>query len=232
MSLYAYGLGRRGETRLPEDLRGLADELVRVEVVAGIEAIVTEFRDKAAVPNRENILAHERVLDAALEHSTPLPFRFGTVISLEKLSQFIQSNEKSLNDDLQKVSGCVQMTARLLAKSSDEESRVEAGTIQNPGTQFLKERQARRRVMTEAAEWFTEAMRNVAETATTSILSDHRQAMATIAHLVPRSKVEAYRNRFDEICQGRPDLGCLRSGPWPPYAFVFTGKSSLGNPRS
>ena len=225
MKLYIYGLAEAGLVTIPDTLCGLTGAAVRLESVGPVDAIVTEFSGNTLKTDRENILAHERVLDAVLAVATPLPFRFGTVVTVEKLAAFVRENEGSIEADLKRVRGLIQMTARLMTIVTKDPGSQTAPAGEGPGTRFLRERQAKKEELAGAASWLTETMGHIIQGSESSIGSG-RPAMATVAHLIRKSDVEAYTARFDAVCRTRKDLSCLRSGPWPPYGFVLTGKNS------
>ena len=225
MKLYIYGLAEAGLVTIPDTLYGLTGAAVRLESVGPVDAIVTEFSGNTLKTDRENILAHERVLDAVLAVATPLPFRFGTVVTVEKLAAFVRENEGSIEADLKRVRGLIQMTARLVTIVTKDPGSPTAPAGEGPGTRFLRERQAQREELAGAANWLTETMGDIIQGSEHSIGSS-RPAMATVAHLIRKGDIEAYTARFDAVCQTRKDLSCLRSGPWPPYGFVSTGKNS------
>ena len=226
MKLYIYGLAEAGLVTIPDTLCGLTGAAVRLESVGPVDAIVTEFSGNTLKTDRENILAHERVLDAVLAVATPLPFRFGTVVTVEKLAAFVRENEGPIEADLKRVRGLVQMTARIVRKDARSQT---APSGEGPGTRFLRERQAKKEELAGAASWLTEAMGDIILGSESSIGSS-RPAMATVAHLIRKGDIEAYTARFDAVCRTRKDLSCLRSGPWPPYGFVLTGKNSQVDP--
>src|SRR5262249_34864735 len=141
-----------------------------------------------------------------------------------QLERFIEANVEVLKSDLERVRGLVQMTARLASRVG---APAPPDDTSGPGTQFLKGRQAQRTALVNAAEWWTTASGNLIQESETSF-AGNRPTLITVAHLVQKSDVANYRARFDEVCLERPDLSCLRSGPWPPYGFVSLGKPKDG----
>jgi hypothetical protein len=222
MKWYVYGLAQPRETHLPEALQGLHGSPVRLEAVGSFEAIVTDFTVGVLKTDRESVLAHERVLQAAMETATPLPFRFGAVLGEERLATFVSQNVDVLQADLARVRGMVQMTARLVVKTPGVET---SEPDEGPGTRFLKERRGRREELMEAARWLTENLTDWVRGSEIS-LTVGRPSMATVAHLVRKPDVESYQARFDQVCRTRADLSAMRSGPWPPYSFISKGKVS------
>jgi hypothetical protein len=229
MKLYVYGLTEPGGEAVPPDLAGIGNRPVRAERAGPLVAVVSELDDASDVHDkvrvdRDNALAHERVLDAVLERVTPLPFRFGTIVTPERLAEFVNANIQTLNQDLARVRGCVQMSVKFTVKTvTGTEAPPESSEL-GPGTRFLKEKQAGREPLRTAAEWMSQSLDGWIRDAGMEIRST-APALATVAHLVEKSGVEGYRARVEELCAKRPDLSWLLSGPWPPYSFVRTGRS-------
>ena len=222
MSWYLYGLVEGG-AGLPPQLCGIDGAPVRLATIETLEAVISDSPTPTVTASKENILAHARVLDAVIADRTPLPFRFGAIVTPEALDKFIGANLDALTSDLARVRGQVQMTIRLAIRSRP--STAEPDTGEGPGTRFLKERLAVRERLADAADWLTKEMGELAREAESTIVTAP-SAIATVAHLVRRANVDEYNSRFEAVCSQRPDFACLRSGPWPPYAFVSTGKKS------
>src|SRR4051794_40077505 len=100
MSLYAYCLSDEVATGVVEPLVGMAGAPPRVILHGGIAAIVSDFEDERVAVTRENVLAHEGVVRRVLVETTPLPFRFGTIVSAEKLHGYLDSQQDSLKAQL------------------------------------------------------------------------------------------------------------------------------------
>src|SRR5437773_9256622 len=112
--MYAYGLIESEHVTIPAGLSGIGGEAIRIEPIGAFRAIVSDFHLAALRPDRENILAHERVLEAVLDRITPLPFRFGAVVTHEQLLKFVEQHAPTVAADLKRVRGCVQMSVKLI----------------------------------------------------------------------------------------------------------------------
>ena len=222
MNWYLYGLVEAGAV-LPEQLRGIDGAQVRLAAVETLQAIISDCGNATVSASKENILAHASVLDAVIADRTPLPFRFGAIVTREALDKFIMANLETLTHDLVRVRGQVQMTIRLAVRSKPLNDESQTG--EGPGTRFLKERRALRERLVDGTKWLTEQMGELVREAESTVVTAPA-AVATVAHLVPQTDVQEYTARFEAVCSQRPDFACLRSGPWPPYAFVSTGKKS------
>src|SRR5256885_1352594 len=100
MSLYVYCVaGELPELQVP----GVQNQFASVLGADPFRAVVSEFSGSELKPTKENLFAHERVVEAVMAIQTPLPFRFGTVVSEEKLRMFLQTNTENLQNDLEMV---------------------------------------------------------------------------------------------------------------------------------
>src|SRR3712207_3869280 len=96
MSLYAYCLGNGITERTLESVVGVAGVKPYVIEHEEIEVVVSDYSDESVAVTRENVFAHERVIDHVLTETTPLPFRFGTVVTRARLESHIHSQKDSL----------------------------------------------------------------------------------------------------------------------------------------
>jgi hypothetical protein len=127
MSLYVYCLGDAAGAESSGDLRGVGGARVRVAAFGRLAAVVSEFEGEAAEVSAENVRAHNRVNAAALAHTTPLPFRFGTVTSEQRLADYVAENEGALLDALARVRGCVEMSVKVRREAEAGGRRQTAG---------------------------------------------------------------------------------------------------------
>jgi len=79
---YIYGLVP-GDVELTADARGIGDPPGKVELVRhqGIAALVTEIDATRPLGRPEDLMAHQRLLDAASAETPVLPLRFGAVLT-------------------------------------------------------------------------------------------------------------------------------------------------------
>ena len=218
MSLYLYGvLG-------VEDLSacgvtGIQQQPVKIVGIEGLRIIASEFGGTSLIPTKQNIFSHEHVLESLMDHTTPLPFRFGTVVSQEKLHDFIRTNRDRLQADLDQVRGCVEMGLKILASA---ESAPEAPQQSASGTEFLRSKQRRHLQLRDTATWVDAAVAGVIRRSDVSSVDGTAKLLIRIAHLVPREALSEYKVQIALLVRQRTDYRFLSSGPWPPYSFVST----------
>jgi hypothetical protein len=227
--IYCFALG---EELAP--LRGLTGvwgrEVERLDH-GRVTAVVSELEKGCAVtPDRGAVGAHNRVVDAVLAMSTPIPCRFGNVMEPEYALMFVESNYAALLELLEKFSGCVEMNIQIAPETRTEPESESAAAAQEgkqvgEGTRFLRMKQAR-----NVAEDFRKKQIEGAVIRLKTFFEDSIQSTAGFvvpgaaageaAHLVKRADLEQYQLRFLQVKSEMTDV-CLSLGePRAPYSFV------------
>ena len=131
MRLYAYCVCGPFEAGALADVRGVGGAAVRqFECGGGLAALVSESGAEGAVGvTPENVRAHNRVNARVLARTTPLPFRFGTLLPETRLAHYVAANEQALRDALARVAGCVEMGVKIMraAGGAAGANRTDAG---------------------------------------------------------------------------------------------------------
>jgi hypothetical protein len=114
MGLYLYCLS--DELNAGATLHAAGIEAARPRVIGpgAIKAVVSDVQTHPVRVTKDNVLAHERVIDCVMAQTTPLPFRFGSVAQPDGLRAYIASNEESLLALLDKVRGAVEMSVKII----------------------------------------------------------------------------------------------------------------------
>jgi hypothetical protein len=241
MSLYAYCLCEELGAAALDTVTGVAGAAPRLLACGRTVAVVSEFTGEAVAVTRAHVLAHERVVGRVLTETTPLPFRFGTVTSEERLRSYVAAHEPTLRAQFERVRGCVEMNVKVIwpSESGQEETAHERvggaetgarGTTNGTastgvGTAFLA---AKRRELLgdderrgRAAEfecWLAGRLADVVRETRVSVRPAGRVLVAA-AHLVERGRLAEYRARVRQAVAERATQHFLTSGPWPPYSF-------------
>jgi Gas vesicle synthesis protein GvpL/GvpF len=77
---YVYGIVR-GEAELPGDLDGVTGAEVSLVRHGDLAGVVSEISPRQALGTREDLLAHEDVVETLAAEMTVLPLRFGSVVT-------------------------------------------------------------------------------------------------------------------------------------------------------
>jgi hypothetical protein len=237
MSLYVYCLNDEIAAGAIEAIIGMASEKPRLLHRGEIRAVVSDFADGQVPVTRENVMAHERVVRRVLVETTPLPFRFGTVVSEMKLQSYLDSQQASLKAQLERVRGCVEMSVKIIweleavrheALQHEEES-VSSGAGQKlagKGTAFLATKrreilgdEALKKRAEEIARWLNQSLAGTARE-TQATLQPTESLVVSVAYLVERARLKEYRAALHQAQRERGELHFLTSGAWPPYSFT------------
>lgn len=224
MKFYVYCLAEKIDT-LGTPVSGIGDAKVELIQVEDFSLLVSEFEGESALVTRENALTHDGVIRSVLDKTTPLPFRFGTLVSRQQLGSYISTHRASLETKLGQVRGCVEMSVKIIWNTAEQQLNVSSETAEGPGARFLKEKQRelvgsehRGEQAKQVASWLNDQVGMVVRAAEVSVHPTEKLIVAA-AHLVTREQAAAYRQRLAEARKMRPELHFLVSGPWPPYSF-------------
>jgi hypothetical protein len=224
MKLYVYCLVE-GIDALNGAVLGIAGAPVRLHKLEDLGVLVSDFNRDAVPVTRENAMAHAAVVRSVLDRTTPLPFRFGTLVTEQQLRSYISARKPALETNLALVRGCVEMGVKIIwevSRDQEEEQQKEQGA----GATFLAAK--RREILgselraaqaKEISTWLHETVSALTKGEKVTIQPSERLFFSA-AHLVERANLNRYREKIAGACEARPDLHFLTSGPWPPYSFA------------
>lgn len=224
MKLYVYCVAGDVEV-LEEPPLGISGAPVRLLRTQGLSVLVSDLDADVVQVTRENALAHAAVVRSVLDRTTPLPFRFGTLVSEQQLASYLVARKPALEGKLDQVRGCIEMSVKIIWESTGQEP-MQGDRQQGAGASFLE--QKRREILGDersAAEaatistWLHERVSALIRDEQVTLRPSQKLVLAA-AHLVERAKITQYREKMAETRQNRPDLHFLLSGPWPPYTFA------------
>ena len=224
MKLYLYCVAELLDT-LAAPVSGISGARVDLIKVDDFSLLVSEFEEDSAPPvTRDNALVHDAVVRSVLNETTPLPFRFGSVVSEDQLRSYIATHREALDGKLTQVRGCFEMSVKIIWNTDQGEFK-ETADAKGPGAAFLQ--QKRREILggerraeqaKQISAWLHEQIQVFVREAEVSLCPTEKLIVAA-AHLVAREQVTEYRDRLAAACKTRPELHFLISGPWPPYTF-------------
>jgi hypothetical protein len=224
MKLYVYCLAEKKIDTLPTRVSGISGANVEVIEVEGLSLLVSRFDGESALVTRENVLAHDGVVRSVLNETTPLPFRFGSVVTEQSLASFIRTHRKNLKAKLAEVYGCLEMSVKIIW-DTDEKKPGSITDDLGPGAAFLLQKQReilggerRAEKAREVSVWLSSELEGLVRQEELSLCPTEKLIVAA-AHLVDREEITKYRERLANVRKTRPELHFLVSGPWPPYTF-------------
>ena len=232
MKLYVYCLVEDVDV-LEQPTLGISGAPVRILKSESLSLLVSDLNEDSVPVTRDNALAHAAVVRTVLDRTTPLPFRFGTIVTEQQLQSYLSTHKPALEKKFDSLRGCVEMSVKIIWENSEEKQlethdKTQAGG-QGVGTSFLAEK--RRQIIgdeqraaeaTEISTWLRENLGGLIREEQVRIRPNDRLVLAA-AHLIERDKMTQYRKKAAETCQNRPELHFLLSGPWPPYSFANIG---------
>lgn len=237
-TLYAYCLSDEVTGSMIKSVTGIGGAKPKLVRCGEIVAVVSEFDNEQVKVTSDNVVAHERVVRRVFAETTPLPFRFGTVTSEAKLQSYLDSQQDSLTAQLNRVRGCVEMSAKVIwnleAVRREVERRYEQeteplNTLKGSGTAFLVMKRSEilgDRMIKEQAEgiadWLKESLKGLVREAKVTV-EPTAPLVISAAHLVEQARLEEYRAALSRARASRNELHFLTSGAWPPYSFTSAG---------
>ena len=219
MAWYAYCIGEKqafpelARHRKPipmESVLGVSGNQVFIYPANELAIVVSEHNPAEAF-NQKSGVDHARVIADCFQHSTVLPFRFGTVFhDDESLRRSIRSNQRQFLGHIDKLRGKAEMHLKILV--DDYGGRAAGKRLPADGA---------------SREYFTKLRENAArqrerQTRARAVSFQMHRLFAPldIAHLIERKCVERYQNKYSTTCSLMREYHMQLSGPWPPYHFV------------
>jgi hypothetical protein len=232
MKLYVYCLVE-GIDVLEGPILGISGAPVRVLKTEDLSMLVSDLDADSVLVTSENALTHAAVVRSVLDRTTPLPFRFGTVVTELQLQGYLSTHKMALESKLESVRGSVEMSIKIIwenfvAQQPQSQDKTQAGE-QGAGTMFLAEKRLRilgdEHRAAEASKistWLHETLSELLGDEHVTLRPADRLVVSA-AHLIERGQIGQYREKVAEMRRNRPDLHFLSSGPWPPYSFANIG---------
>ncbi len=224
MKLYTYCLVEDLDA-FDATTRGISGGAVRSLQIDELAVLVTDFNADTVAVTRENALDHAAVVRSVLDRTTPLPFRFGTLVTEQQLRSYISARKPALQTRFAHVRGCVEMSVKIIREVSDED-KTEVRDEITSGTSFLEEKRREllgtKQKTIEASEietWLREQVDGLVRDEQVTMRPSEKLVLAA-AHLVERDKIPQYREKMTAARKNRRELHFLFSGPWPPYSFA------------
>jgi hypothetical protein len=235
---YVYGVVPA--TAAAPSRRGISRRRVKKVVFAGIAALVSDVPPGELVVEKDDLMAHSRVLEQALEGGVVVPLRFGTVMADSEAvrDELLERFHDGLAAQLAQLDGRVELHLRavyeedgLMAEivaSHRDIARLRQSLRGQPADatyyQQIRLGEMVARAVEDARERDLEAILELL--APLAVASDvgaveHEQVAANISFLVEADDVASFDAAVNEL--GRASHGRLRfkyTGPLPAYSFV------------
>jgi gas vesicle protein GvpL/GvpF len=213
VTLHVYALTEH-PAMLPET-HGIDDAGLRAVRVGDIDAVVSETRSERTIADEAAVLTHARVVDDLFAaNNAVLPGRFSNGLADESaLLDAIGKRATALREALDRVRGSVEIGLRVIAPASAEAAPATSGR------EYLTARLAAVQSAEGAAARIHEPLAAAARASTLNVLATP-ELLLSGAYLIPRTKVEPFRARVEQLDNEHPELTFVCTGPWPPYSFA------------
>lgn len=242
---YVYGIVPSA-TRLPEGLVGVGAPAGQVRVIPhdGIAALVSEFDETRPLGTRDDLLAHETVLDTVALNDPTLPMRFGAVLEDTDavVEELLAAHHGHFADVLADLEGHVQYTVkaryveqvvlREVLAEEPEVVRLRESTQQVPEDAGYYDRIRLGELVVKALARKRDVDGQILVDALApqaAAVSEHgpgdEKDMATVAFLVQHTDRAVFEDAVEDLARdwdGRARLRLL--GPLAPYDFVDDGQ--------
>lgn len=237
--IYVYGIVR-AEVPVPDDLPTVGGTDLRLVRSGPLAALVSEVDLDRPLGLRDDLLAHEGVLDAVAADSTVLPLRFGGVVQdlAAVRNELLAGNQDDFESILAELDGLVEFT---LHGSYLDQIHLREIVGDDPEIRGLREElqgvpedsgHAARVRLGELVSAAVGRKRELTVGAAVAALSPHSAATSvrevsgqddalSVALLVDRDRIEDFQRAVDELGEdfaGRVRLRLL--GPLAPYDFL------------
>jgi len=237
MAWYAYCIGEK--QAFPELARhrkpiplvsvlGVSGNQVFLYPASDLAVIVSEHNPRESL-NQKSGVDHARVIADCFQHSTVLPFRFGTVFNDdESLRKSIRSNQRQFLGNLDKLRGKAEMHLKIFVddccgKEFEHHAHPGHSDVGREYLTNLRENAVRARERQSKARAVSFQMHRLfmpLDEEVSCRLLDNGKMLLDIAHLIDRKYVERYQNKFATTSATMRECQMQLSGPWPPYHFV------------
>jgi hypothetical protein len=226
MTIYVYGIVP-SDTDLTDE-RGIRDEEVFAVTEGRLSALCSSVERETLVPNEEDLWAHERVLESAMERGPVLPARFGSFFPdppgvIDVLSERGEAFEKRLSA----LDGKAEIGIRAFLASLRDSDLPESTDGRSYMMNRLAQRKAEEEEIARARELWerVHAFVDGAYVEHRVTFVPNRMVAFSATYLVESESADEFVDKIDE--NELPDeVELFFTGPWPPYSFVDEGDST------
>jgi Gas vesicle synthesis protein GvpL/GvpF len=213
---------------------------LRIVQYEDLAAIVSDSRELRPRISRENLAAHQRVIEEAMTRSDVLPVSFGTLASSddEVQEKLLKRELDELHSSFERIRGCVelglkvfwnreQVFAEIVQENADIRALRDSLAPLPPDTRTydriqlgqLTEAALNRKREQESERMLSSLEPLAVEAQLNSILTE--TMILNAAFLVEKDRVPAFDSAVQALNEGQADRLIFRYvGPLPPYNFV------------
>ncbi|MBI4396202.1 MAG: GvpL/GvpF family gas vesicle protein [Elusimicrobia bacterium] len=241
MGKYIYGIIQtNGESNFgPIGIGGRGDE-VHTVAYKDLSAVISNSPAFQLAVNRENLMNHQKTLEAIMERHTVLPIKFGTVAAnAEGIRRLLEREYAQLKQMLHRLEGRVELGVKAVWKDMnrvfqevvDEDQAIrdlKQEILEKPGSQTYTQKISIGQMIqsaldvkkeTETDRLLKELKRVSVEYRLNPTIGD--KMILNAAFLLDREKERVFDGELDRLdAEHGGRIRFLRVGPVPPYNFV------------
>jgi len=241
LGLYTYCI-LQGEENGKLEANGIGNGTVYTINYRDISAVVSDIPFKKIEPKMDDIVAHNRVIEAARNAGIVLPIRYGVIFRNEDgARKLLRASYKNFKSKLVKLRGRDEMGVKIvlekkamekiehkLKRESAEAQKItkELSTADQGASYFLKLKLddiVKNEAMNKISQISDETFRKLAELSEDSrvLKSELDQIAMNSVYLVRTEKQEEFNQLVASLERKYRDMGLAFhvSGPWAPYSF-------------
>jgi hypothetical protein len=218
------------------NLVGINDMPVTTLLAENFVCVMSDVDEAEKSLDRDAAMAHQKVLEAVMEHTTILPLAFGHIVPQEDdvVQKLIIPHKDALQESFAYLDGNIEVNlkafwpdmssifATIASENSEiqrlkKKARVSRDDQIRAGEIAAKEIEGRRKSF---AKKVIDGMTDIAlEHKENKLFGD--QMIANIAFLVPKNKIEEFDQKVNDASDEHGDAVHFKSiGPVPPYNFT------------
>jgi hypothetical protein len=221
---------------------GISGKEVSGVAYKDVTAIVSAIPFKTIDASLDNIMLHQKVVEACRLKATTLPVRFGVIFKNEEgVREMLSKSYEDYHAKLAKLRGKDEFGAKVIIdeaglnriKAEVETESAEVRKLNravakaSKGTSYLLKIKADEALRIETAKRIEDLSQGVyAELAKAAVegallKTEHEQIVLNAAYLVDRSRREEFQGEAERVKRKyeKQGLAIHLSGPWAPYSF-------------
>ena len=217
---------------------GVSGNQVFLYPTGDLAVIVSEHNPQDTL-NQKSGVDHARVIAECFQHSTVLPFRFGTVFSDDEgLRRSIRTNQRQFLGDIDKLRGKTEMHLKILIDDCCARALNKHPPTGGVGRGYLTDlranasRQRERQTRARTVSFQMHRLFLPLDEEVSCRLTESGKMLLDIAHLIDRKCVERYQSKYGTTSAMLREYQMQLSGPWPPYHFVHQLTRGTHAPQS
>lgn len=220
---------------------GIMESTVYTVGYRKLAAAVSNIPFKQMESNLNDIVSHQRVVEAAHEVSTVLPVRFGVILKDEEgIKKLLAASYKDYGDKLAQLQGKDEIGVKVLlskaslkriresAAQSEEALKIKAEMDEaKPGTAYFLKMRLDDAIKSESLKAIDRIVGEIHRSLTQNaddakiLKNDVGEIVLNASYLVGKQKMEGFDDTLKKLREKFENEGFTlhRSGPWAPYSF-------------